>query len=101
MREKLAVFLNDLNRLTPLAIVCLASGVCVPSFLEFFSGRLAMGSMLGRFCVAFALATVGVRLVTRVLWHYAIKNAVDEAAAERAKGPPGPGSRTEATRIAK
>ena len=54
MRERLAVFAADVNRCGPLAVVSLATFVCLPSLLEFFGGRLAVGSMLGRYCVRFA-----------------------------------------------
>ena len=57
MRERLAVFAADVNRCGPLAVVSLATFVCLPSLLEFFGGRLAVSSMLGRYCVAFLLAT--------------------------------------------
>ena len=66
MRERLGVFAADVNRFGPLAVVSLATVVCLPSLLEFFSGRLAITSMLGRYCAAFLLATIGVKAVSSV-----------------------------------
>ena len=57
--RKARVFAADVNRFGPLAVVSLATVVCLPSLLEFFGGRLAIASMLGRYCVAFVLATSG------------------------------------------
>ncbi|GEM_PF-2321410 len=76
-RERLTGFAADLNRLGPLAIVSLATAVCLPSLLEFFSGRLAIGSMLGRYCLALLFATVAVRTVSWVVLRYAVKNAAE------------------------
>ena len=87
MRDRLTVFAADVNRFGPLAVVSLATVVCLPSLLEFLSGRLAIASMLGRYCAAFLLATIGVKAVTSVVLRYAIKNATDEelAAAHRSQ----------------
>jgi hypothetical protein len=87
MRERLSVFVADVNRFGPLAVVSLATAVCVPSLLEFLAGRLAIASMLGRYCAAFVLATVGVKVVSRVLLKYAVKNATQaEFGVERQSG---------------
>ncbi len=91
MREWLPVFAADVNRFGPLAIVSLATLVCVPSLLEFLRGTLAIGSMLGRYCAAFALATLGVRVVSRVLLKYAVQNATGaELGIERRDAGPMP-----------
>ncbi|MGO9964517.1 MAG: hypothetical protein ACLPUG_13965 [Acidimicrobiales bacterium] len=89
MRERLGVFAADVNRFGPLAIVCLATVVCLPSLLEFFSGQLAVASMLGRYCAAFLLATLGVKAVSSVVLKYAIKNATDEEMAAPRRSPDG------------
>jgi hypothetical protein len=79
MRERLPIFAADVNRFGPLATVSLATVVCLPSLLEFLHGTLAIGSMLGRFCAALALATLGVRALSRILLRYALQNATREA----------------------
>ena len=77
MREKLAIFAADVNRFGPLAVVSLATVVCLPSLLEFLAGQLVIASMLGRYCAAFVLATLGVKAVSRIVLRYAVKNATD------------------------
>ncbi len=74
MREKLPLFSADLNRFGPLAIVSIATLVCLPSLLELASGHLVLSSMLERYCTAFVLATIAVRLISRVLMAYAAQN---------------------------
>ncbi|MGD0873967.1 MAG: hypothetical protein ABSA14_03115 [Acidimicrobiales bacterium] len=93
MRERLAVFAADVNRCGPLAVVSLATFVCLPSLLEFFGGRLAVSSMLGRYCVAFLLATVGVKVVSRIVLAYAVKNLADEELATSHRSPDGANGR--------
>jgi len=75
MRERFSVFAADVTRFGPLAVVSLATALCLPSLDEFFTGRLAISSMLGRYFVAFLLAYFGVRVITSVLLRYAIRNA--------------------------
>ncbi|MGA2803307.1 MAG: hypothetical protein ABSF89_02780 [Acidimicrobiales bacterium] len=93
MRERLTVFAADVNRFGPLAVVSLATIVCLPSLLEFLSGRLAIASMLGRYCAAFVLATIGVKAVSWVVLRYAIKNATDEELAASQRSPDGASDR--------
>jgi len=75
MRERLSVFAADVTRFGPLAVVSLATAVCLPSLAEFLSGRLAISSMLGRYFVAFLFSYFGVKVVTSVLLRYAVRNA--------------------------
>lgn len=75
MRERLSVFAADVTRFGPLAVVSLATAMCLPSLAEFLSGRLAMTSMLGRYCAAFVFSYFGVKVVTSVLLRYTVKNA--------------------------
>jgi hypothetical protein len=75
MRDRLSVFVADVSRFGPLAVVSLATFVCLPSLREFLGGRLAISSMLGRYAVALALASLGVKAVSWVLLRYAVKNA--------------------------
>ncbi|MGA2528121.1 MAG: hypothetical protein ABSG36_03045 [Acidimicrobiales bacterium] len=77
MRERLPIFAADLSRFGPLGVVSFATVVCLPSLREFLSGQLAIGSMLGRYCAALFLASIGVRTVSWVLLRYAIKNATE------------------------
>ncbi|MGD0984102.1 MAG: hypothetical protein ABSA65_09845 [Acidimicrobiales bacterium] len=93
MREKLSVFAADVNRFGPLAVVSLATVVCLPSLLEFLSGRLAIASMLGRYCAAFVLATLGVKFVSWVVLRYAVKNATDTELAASHRSTDGAGDR--------
>lgn len=89
MRERLAVFAADVSRFGPLAVVSLATLVCLPSLHEFLAGQLAIGSMLGRYCVALFLASIGVRAVSGVLMRYAVKNVTEAGIGqdERGSGP--------------
>lgn len=89
MRERLGVFAADVNRFGPLAVVSLATVVCLPSLLEFFGGRLAIASMLARYCVALLLATVGVKVVSRIVLTYAIKNLTEEEMGASHRSPDG------------
>ena len=89
MRERLPIFVADVNRFGPLAVVSLATLVCLPSLREFLSGQLAVGSMLGRYCAALFLASLGARLVSWALLRYAVKNATEAGIGtnERQSGP--------------
>ena len=80
MRERLPIFAADVNRFGPLGTVSFATFVCLPSLLEFLHGTLAIGSMLGRFCAALALASLGVRVISRILLRYTVQNATGNAA---------------------
>jgi hypothetical protein len=49
--------------------------------------------MLGRYCVAFLLATVGVKVVSRIVLAYAVKNLADEELATSHRSPDGANGR--------
>ena len=91
MRERLSVFAADVTRFGPLAVVSLATAVCLPSLAEFLSGRLAIDfdarALLRRFRL---LAIFGVKAVSSVLLRYAVKNAAQGGyGTERGKRSPG------------
>ena len=89
MRDRLTVFAADVNRFGPLAVVSFATVVCLPSLLEFLSGQLAIASMLGRFCAAFLLASLGAKALSRIVLKYAVKNLQDAELATSRRSPDG------------
>jgi|GEM_PF-5408101 hypothetical protein len=70
MRQRLALFANDVTRLGPLIAVVLATLVNAPSLLEALRGEVTIEGALWRFALAFALAVVAVRLVGNLLLRY-------------------------------
>jgi hypothetical protein len=72
--KKFLLFVADVTRYGSVASLTVATLLCVPSLEEFFGGSLSATSMLARFFVAFAIATIGVRIASRTLLGYARQN---------------------------
>ena len=88
-RERLFAFIIDVDRNRPLAIVTLATLVCLPSLAELLFGQLGIASMLERYAFALLLATLGVNCVARVVVRYAARNALEPEPPSVAAGQAG------------
>jgi hypothetical protein len=77
MRERFALFVTDVSRFGPLAIISLATLACLPSLFECLAKQLTPAVFLGRYLVASLFATIGVRILSRVLLSYAHRNLTE------------------------
>jgi hypothetical protein len=77
MRRRLMLFAADVNRFGPLAMVSLATFVCLPSFMSFLGRKLDAVTMLERYAVSLLLATIAVRLLSRMVVTYAARNVIE------------------------